>query len=160
MHFWEWRNSQVHISVQLALALSNKETIYELVSLVAQLVKNLPALQETWIQSLGWEDPLEKEMATPSSILAWKISWTEEPGGLQSMGVQRVRNDWVTNTYTFTYSPLINVYLEASITVFDAITNVNVHFYFGIVYCFYIHLELISVCWPCILHFAELIYHS
>ena len=55
-------------------------------SLVAHLVKNLPAVQETWVRSPGWEDPLEKEMATHSSILAWKISWTEEPGGLQSMG--------------------------------------------------------------------------
>ena len=62
-------------------------------SLVAQLVKNLPAVQETRVRSLGWEDPLEKEMATPSSILAWKISWTEEPGGLQSMGSQTVRHD-------------------------------------------------------------------
>ena len=57
-------------------------------SLVAQMVKNLPAMQETWVQSLGWEDPLEKEMAIHSSILAWKIPWTEEPGGLQSMGLQ------------------------------------------------------------------------
>ena len=64
-----------------------------LASLVAQLVKNLPAVQETWIQSLGWEDPLEKEMVTHSSILAWKISWTEEPGGLQSMGLQKVGHD-------------------------------------------------------------------
>ena len=56
-------------------------------SLVAQLVKNLPAVQETHVQSLGWEDPLEKEVATHSSILAWKISWTEESGGLQSMGL-------------------------------------------------------------------------
>ena len=55
---------------------------------VAQSVKNLPAVQETQIQSLGWEDPLKKEMATQSNILAWKISWTEEPGGLQSMGSQ------------------------------------------------------------------------
>ena len=62
-------------------------------SLVAQSVKNLPAVQETWVQSLVWEDPLEKEMATHSSILAWKISWTEEPGGLQSMGSQRVGHD-------------------------------------------------------------------
>ena len=61
--------------------------------LVAQSVKNLPAVQETWVRSLGWEDPLEKEMATHSSILAWKISWTEEPGGLQSMGSQRVGHD-------------------------------------------------------------------
>ena len=70
--------------------------------LVAQSVKNLPAVQETWVQSLGWEDPLEKEMATHSSILAWKISWTEEPGGLQSMGSQRVGHDWATNTYFLT----------------------------------------------------------
>ena len=65
--------------------------------------KNLPAVQETQIQSLGWEDPLEKEMATHSSILAWKISWTEEPGGLQSMGSQRVGHNWATNTYLLTY---------------------------------------------------------
>ena len=63
------------------------------VSHVAQLVKNLPAVQETWVRSLGWEDPLEKEMETHSSILVWKISWTEEPGGLQSMGLQRVGHD-------------------------------------------------------------------
>ena len=56
-------------------------------------------MQEIWVQSLGLEDPLEKEMATHSSILAWKISWTEEPGGLQSMVSQRIRRDWVTNTY-------------------------------------------------------------
>ena len=62
-------------------------------SLVAQLVKNLPAVQQTWVRSLGWEDPMEKEMATYSSILAWKISWTKKPGGLQSMGSQRVEHD-------------------------------------------------------------------
>ena len=62
-------------------------------SLVAQRVKCLPAVQETWVQSLGWEDSLEKEMATHSSTLAWKIPWTEEPGRLQSMGSQRVRHD-------------------------------------------------------------------
>ena len=55
-------------------------------SLIAQLVKNLPAMWETWVRFLGWEDPLEKEMATHSSILAWRIPWTEEPGGLQSTG--------------------------------------------------------------------------
>ena len=60
--------------------------------LIAQLVKNLPAMQEL-VQFLGWEDPLEKEMATHSSILAWKTPWTEEPGGLQSMGSQRVGPD-------------------------------------------------------------------
>ena len=56
-------------------------------SLVAQMVKNLPATQETWVQSLGWEDPLEKGMATHSNLLAWRIPRTEEPGGLQSMGL-------------------------------------------------------------------------
>ena len=62
-------------------------------SLVAQTVKNPPAVQETWIRSLGQEDPLEEGMATRSSILAWRITWTEEPGQLQSIGSQRVRHD-------------------------------------------------------------------
>ena len=62
-------------------------------SLVAQMVKNLPAMQETQVPSLGMEDLLEKRMATNSSILAWRIPWTEEPGGLQSMGSQRVQHD-------------------------------------------------------------------
>ena len=57
-------------------------------SLVAPLVKNLPAVQETWIRSLGWEEPLEKEMAIHCSVVAWRIPWTEEPGGLQSIGWQ------------------------------------------------------------------------
>ena len=61
-------------------------------SLVAQMVKNLPAMLETWVRSLGREDTLEKEMATHSSILAWRIPWTEKPGGPQSMGSQRVRH--------------------------------------------------------------------
>ena len=62
-------------------------------SLVAQTVKGLPTMRETWVRSLGWEDPLEKEMATRSSALAWKILWMEEPGRLQSMGSQRVGHD-------------------------------------------------------------------
>ena len=62
-------------------------------SLVAYLVKSLPAMQKTWVRSLGQEDPLEKEMATHSNILAWRIQWTEEPDRLQSMGLQRVRHD-------------------------------------------------------------------
>ena len=66
------------------------------------MVKNLPAMQETWVQSLGWEDSLEKGRATHSSILAWRIPWTEEPGKLQSMRLQRVRYDSVANTFTFT----------------------------------------------------------
>ena len=65
----------------------------EQLSFGLQMVKNLPAMQETWVQSQGQEDPLEKEMATHSSILAWRIPWTEEPGGLQSMGSQRVKHN-------------------------------------------------------------------
>ena len=60
---------------------------------MTQTVKSLPAVWETWVQSLGGEDPLEKEMATHSSILAWRTLWIEEPGGLQSMGLQRVGHD-------------------------------------------------------------------
>ena len=66
------------------------------------MIKDLLAMQETWIQSLGQEDPLEKGMATPSSILPWRIPWTEEPGGLQSIGSQRVGHNRVTNAFTFT----------------------------------------------------------
>ena len=68
-------------------------------SLVAQIVKRLPAVRETWVRSLGWEDPLEKEMATHSSTLAWKIPRTVEPCRLQSMGSQRVRHDWATSLH-------------------------------------------------------------
>ena len=68
---------------------------------MAQTVKRLPAMQETQVQSLGWEDPLEKEMATHSSTLAWKTPWTEEPGELQSMGLQRVRHGWATSLSLF-----------------------------------------------------------
>ena len=67
---------------------------------MAQTVKNLPEIQETWVQSLVWEDPLEEGMATHSSILVWRIPWTEEPGGLQSLGLHRVRHDWMTNSHT------------------------------------------------------------
>ena len=62
-------------------------------SLVAQMVRNLPAMQETWVQSLSQKDPLEKGMTTHSSILAWRIPQTREPGGLQSMGLQRAEQD-------------------------------------------------------------------
>ena len=61
------------------------------------MVKHLPTMWETWVQSLGWEDPLEEEMVTHSSILAWKIPWTEEPGRLQTMGSQRFRHDWASS---------------------------------------------------------------
>ena len=81
-----WFRDQTH-----ALALAGGFFTTE--SLVAQMVKNLPIIQETQVPSLGGEDPLEKGMATPSSILAWRILWTEGPGGLQSMGSQRVGHD-------------------------------------------------------------------
>ena len=72
------------------------QLIYVGASLVAQMVNNLPAVQETQAQSLGQDDPREKEMAMHSRILAWRIPWTKEPGGLQSMGSQRVGHNWVT----------------------------------------------------------------
>ena len=75
------------MALEILLPVNNR------VSLVAQMVKNLPAMLETRVQSLGQEDPLEKELATHSSILAWRIPWTEEPGRLQFMGSQRVGRD-------------------------------------------------------------------
>ena len=77
----------------IVLSKTVKDKVAPWVSLVAQRLKRLPAMQETWVRSLGWEDPLEEEMATHSSILAWRIPWTEEPGGLQSTGLQRVGHD-------------------------------------------------------------------
>ena len=71
-------------------------------SLVAQMVKNLSEMHETWVRSLGREDTLENKTATHSSILAWRIPWTEEPGGLQATGSQRVRDDKATDTHTHT----------------------------------------------------------
>ena len=81
-------------------------------SLVAQRVKSLCAMQETWVWSLGQEDPLEKGMATYSSILAWRIPRPEELGGLQSMGSHRVRHDWVTTIHTHIslYKNLLNIH--------------------------------------------------
>ena len=84
-----------HFQAQIGLAIESAKA-EESASLVAQMVKNLPAMQETWVQSLGQEDPLEKKMATHFSILAWENPWTEEPGGLQSTESQRVRYDLVT----------------------------------------------------------------
>ena len=74
------------------------------------MVKNLPAMQETWVGSLGQEDPLEKGMATHSRILAWRSPWMEEPGGLQSMGWQRVRHNQVSNTLSLLSVCRHNVY--------------------------------------------------
>ena len=95
--YWIALISSTWVTQTLALHLSTTSLllspIFGWASLMAQTVKNLPAMQEIRVRFLGQEDPLEKEMVTHSSILAWKISWTEEPGGLQSMGLQRVRQD-------------------------------------------------------------------
>ena len=88
----------------LSSQISNLSNIYtdtlNMASLMAQLIKNLPAMQEMWVRSLGWEAPLEEEMATHSSILAWEIPWTEGPGGLQSIRLKTVRYDLVTQRPT------------------------------------------------------------
>ena len=86
-----------HVKVNFSLLIVFPFLIYPLLnfpaSLVAQMVKSLPIMQETKVQSVGPEDPLEKEMATHSCILAWRIPWTEQPGETQSMGLQRVGHD-------------------------------------------------------------------
>ena len=98
-------------STGTACALSFHIT-YLFPSLVAQMAKHLPAMRETWVRSLGREDPLEKEMATHSSILAWKILWTEEPGGLQSMGSQSQTRLSSFTSLPFTYLLRIFVFLK------------------------------------------------
>ena len=95
--------------------------------LVAQLVKNPPAMQEMWIRFFGQKDPLEKGMATHSRILAWRIAWAEEPGGLQSMGSQRVRHGWATNTFTSQRARVIlnkmNILLKLKIKIKNLISS-------------------------------------
>ena len=86
-------------------------------SLVAQMVRHLPAMWETQVRSLGWEDPLEKEMATHSNTLAWKIPWMEEPGMLQSMGLQRVGHDGAASLSLF-FSLLLNLVWGVMFTVY------------------------------------------
>ena len=91
-------------------------------SLVAQRLKRLPAMRETWVRSLGWEDPLEKEMATASSIFAWRIPWTEEPVGLQSIGPHRVGYDWTTSLSLCMKCSLgISNFLEEISSIFHSI---------------------------------------
>ena len=87
---------QIHMGLFLD-TLSESIDLFVWISLVAQTVKHLPTMQETQVWSLGWEDPLEKETATHSSTLAWKIPWTEDPGRLPSMGSQRAGQDWATS---------------------------------------------------------------
>ena len=94
-----WPRDWTHISGISCIAFNECLSYVQRASLVAQRLKRLPAMQETLVRSPGQEDPLEKEMTTYSSILAWRIPWTEEPGGLQSTGSQRVRHDWETSLY-------------------------------------------------------------
>ena len=105
---------------------------------VAQMVENMPAMQETWVWSLGLEDSLEKEMATHSSILAWRIPWTEGPGGLQSMGLQRVGHDWATNTYTCTFTVLF-------LDFWDRILDHWLYLLTYLTHYFFLHLEVYIV---------------
>ena len=93
---WMVIDNMVYIGNVKLLSMKKNE-VMPFASVVAQRIKHLPAMQETRVRFLGWEDPLEKEMATHSSILAWRIPWTEEPGGLQSTGSQRVGHDWATS---------------------------------------------------------------
>ena len=93
----KWHHSDSISRTKNGTSYIHMTSCFNRASLVAQMVKHLPAMWETRVQSLGWEDPLEKEMATHSSTLAWKIPWTEEPGRLHSMGSQRVGHDWVFN---------------------------------------------------------------
>ena len=83
-------------------------------SLVAEMVKNVPAVQETQVRPLGREDPREKEMATHSSTLAWEIPWTQEPGRLQSMGLQRVGHNWLNNIKDWVY---ISMFINANLLI-------------------------------------------
>ena len=93
---------------------------------VIRAVKYLPAMQETWLRSLGQEDFLEKGMATHSSILTWRIPWTAEPGRLSSKGLQRVRHDWVPNTQRLKESPCwSHVYSLTKWSRFGAMTSTN-----------------------------------
>ena len=96
-HFFTCSPTLIYFPLKNFFFFNDHRSGYGWASLVAQRLKRLPAMRETWVQSLGQNDPLEKEMATHSSTLAWRIPWTEEPGRLQSTGSQRVGHDWVTS---------------------------------------------------------------
>ena len=116
--------------------------------MMAQMVKNPPAMQETQVWSLGWEDPLKKGMATHSSILARRTPWTEEPSRLQSMGLQRVRHDWATNTFNyicifsmkkFGLTHFISVHTKTHISLFFTFICEFSFFLSNILYTLYIY---------------------
>ena len=122
MFFWKvlikWENRQVGVTLTPSMWVG----FWNYLCLVALMVKNLPAMQETQVHSLGPEDPLEKEMATYSSILAQGIPWTEEPDRLQFIGLQRVGHDWATDRLCSSeaYDPLIakNLSSPSNLTIF------------------------------------------
>ena len=121
----------VQLLLEDHLEVSIKMSLLWPASLVAQMVKRLPAMWETQVQSLSWEDPLEKEMATHSSILAWKIPWTEEPGRPQSMGWQRVRHDWATSLSLkmFKRATTIKCYFLLILYLKDNLAKNGLHFF-------------------------------
>jgi hypothetical protein len=92
-----WDHKELETTERACMQGSSGSLVWNKQILMAQRLKHLPAIQETWVRSLGQEDPLEKEMATHSSTLAWRIPWTEEPGGLQSMRSQRVGHEGATS---------------------------------------------------------------
>ena len=101
MDVWTWGGGKREAGVNWEISIDTYTLpCVKQASLVVQMVKNLPVVWETWVQSLGREDALEEGPATHSSILAWRIPWTVEPGGLQSMGEQRVWHDWATKQRT------------------------------------------------------------
>ena len=113
-------------SMAVPQRIKNRITIWS--NLVAQSVKCLPTMRETRVWSLGREDPLEKESATHSSIHAWKIPWTEEPGGLQSMGSQRVGHDWATSLHFFFIARLLAALLTKRLEFhFSSITGIRIN---------------------------------
>ena len=103
----------------------NPVNIWLMASLAAQLVKSVPPTWETQVWSLGGEDPLKKEMAIPSSILAWRIPWTEKPGGLQSMGSQRIRHDCVNNFPFLTQSITLLMGVRIKATKTEEVTELG-----------------------------------
>ena len=134
---------QIYIYIYIIYTHTHTHThTYILTSLVAQTIKHLPAMRETRVQFLGWEDLLEKEMATHSSILAWRIPRTEEPGRLQSMGSQRVGHDWatslthsLTHTYICTYTCIHGyMYICTDICMYVCV-------------CIYIYISRLYWCW-------------
>ena len=138
-----WQNRIVasfHQSQFATFALKNKLLG---ASLEAQRLKRLPPMWETRVRSLGWEDPLEKEMAPHSNILAWRIPWAEEPVGLQSMGSQRVRHD---STFTFTIAILTNSFIGITENYTNVGAYIQAHLcvfqWANLVFLFVLHVNI------------------